>query len=266
MNGIIININPVAFQIGQWEMRWYPLMIMVAIVAALGITLNQAVKRGVKKEQIIGLLPWLLVAGIIGARAAHVIDRWDYYRGNLAAILAIQQGGLAIWGAVAGGALATVIFARVNRIKMGRLFDVLVPGLIAAQIIGRIGCIINGDAYGDPTSLPWGFIYNNPGAMIPEYLKGIPTQPYPVYEMLWNGLALGVLLWLRKKLKIDGSLFLVYLIFYAIGRFILTFVREEKIWLWGLQEAQLISVAVIMAAIVTMYIQSKKQVREVEET
>lgn len=128
----------------------------------------------------------------------------------------------------------------------------MVPALLTAQIIGRFACIINGDAYGGPTSLPWGFIYINPGSMIPGNLSGVPTHPYPVYEMLWNLVSLALALKLRHQLKANGLLFLGYLSFYAVGRFILTFVRQESIWFWGLQEAQVLAIAILMASVGVM--------------
>jgi phosphatidylglycerol:prolipoprotein diacylglycerol transferase len=160
----------------------------------------------------------------------------------------VQQGGLAIWGGLAGGFIAVIIFAKLRKISLGRLADTMVPGLLVAQIIGRFACIINGDAVGGATNLPWGFIYINPGSLVPVDLFGVPTHPYPVYEMLWNLAGLTLALSLRRYLKTDGLLFLSYLSFYAIGRFILTFVRQESVWLWGLQEAQVIAIAILIVS------------------
>jgi phosphatidylglycerol:prolipoprotein diacylglycerol transferase len=115
-----------------------------------------------------------------------------------------------------------------------------------------VGCIINGDSYGSLTSLPWGFIYTNPGALIPSSYWGLPTHPYPVYEMLWNGISLIVLLKLEPLFKKDGLMFFSYLALYAVGRFLLTFVRQENVWFWGLQEAQVISIAIFLAAMTSI--------------
>ena len=124
----------------------------------------------------------------------------------------------------------------------------MVPGVIAGLIIGRFACIVNGDTVGDVTSLPWAFIYTNPGAMIKPELFGLPVHPYALYEMMWNGLGLVSILWLRKRSLGDGSLILVFIAVYAAGRFLLTFVRVENQFFLGLQQAQLIAVAMLAAA------------------
>lgn len=135
-----------------------------------------------------------------------------------------------------------------EKLPIGKLADSTTIGLIAGQMVGRIGCIINGDAYGGPTGMPWGFIYKNPGAMIPDSLKGIPTHPYPVYEILWDLGLLGLLVLLRRRSLPGGLLFMVFIGGYAIGRFALTFVRQEAVWAWGLQEAQLIALVALVLA------------------
>ncbi len=259
MNGIIINIDPVIFHLGAFELRWYSLFIMLAIVAAVLITAHQAKKKEIATGEIYSLAFWVVLAGILGARLVHIIDRWEYYAGNPLQLLQLQQGGLAIWGALAGGGLALILYARSRHLSLGRLVDAVAPGLLVAQIIGRFGCIINGDAYGGVTRLPWAFIYTHPNALIPSNLFGLPTHPYPVYEIIWNTLALLVILWLGRHFKKDGLVFLSYLSLYSLGRFILTFVRQENITLWGLQQAQIIAILILIASLIAMmYLASKR--------
>ncbi len=249
MNGIVININPIIAQIGSFELGWHGVAIAVAVVAAVIIGAWRAKKKGISPDEIYYMAPWVLLGGIVGARLFHVVDDFSYYVANPLQIIQIQLGGLAIWGGLFGGAAAGAIFARARHISLPRLVDALVPALLVAQIIGRFGCAINGDAYGGVAHLPWAFIYTNPNASIPANLLGVPTHPYPVYEIIWNAISLAVVLRLERYFKRDGLLFLSYLSLYSVGRFVLTFVRQEKVWLWGLQEAQIISVAVLAVSL-----------------
>ncbi|MFC2003812.1 prolipoprotein diacylglyceryl transferase [Chloroflexota bacterium] len=263
MNGIVIDIDPLLFRIGGFELRWYSLAIMLAVVAAVLIASHQGKKKGIATEEIYSLALWVLIAGMAGARLLHVIDQFDYYAANPPQIWQFQQGGLAIWGALAGGGAATVAHTKIRRMPLGRLADALAPALLTAHIIGRVGCIVNGDAYGSVTSLPWGFIYTHPSAVIPPNLFGLPTHPYPVYEIIWNAIALILILQLGRHFKKDGLVFLSYLSLYSLGRFVLSFVRQENITLWGLQQAQIIAMLTLLSSLVAiMYLARKRLLPE----
>lgn len=257
MNGIIINIDPIILHLGAFELRWYGVAIMLAVITAILITIRQSQKKGIKSDEIYAMAPWMLISGVIGAKLFHILDDFAYYLEHPEQVF--QPQGLAIWGGLAGGGVAAVIYAKLKHIPLGRLADTLAPGLLTAQIIGRFGCIINGDAYGGLTNLPWAFIYTHPNALIPDQLRGLPTHPYPVYEIIWNALVLLVIWRLPPRLKRDGLLFLSYLSLYAVGRFILTFVRQENTIWGGLQQAQIIALLTFVASLVAIIFLARRR-------
>lgn len=241
MNSIIININPVVVQWGNLSIYWYGIAIAAAILAALWVAVRESRRKGIPEGEIYSLALWTVIAGFVSARLFHVVDNLDYYWKNPGAVLALHQGGLAIWGGVAGGVLAGVIYGKIRKLPLLRLADAIAPALLLGQIIGRFGCLVNGDAYGGITNLPWGFVYTHPDAQIPSALWGVSTHPYPVYEMLWSSAILILLFTLGRRWKREGWLFFTYLSLYSLERFFLTFVRQEKVILWGLQQAQIVA-------------------------
>jgi phosphatidylglycerol:prolipoprotein diacylglycerol transferase len=241
---VTISIDPIIVSFGHFALRWYSLIVLTATVIGVWMAGREAERKGLRKEAIYDLALWLVPAGIVGARLLHVIDHWsDVYAANPASILYIWQGGLAIWGAVVGGLAALAAFAWRERWPLTRLLDVFVPGLVLAMGIGRLACVITGDAMGRPTTGPFGFAYTSPHAMVPQL--GVYYTPTPVYELLMN-LAIFVLLWrLRKHSLPDGMLFLVFLVTYAAGRFLITFWSSYQTVALGLNQAQIISLVAL---------------------
>ena len=247
MDAIIMAVDPVLLSIGPVTIRWYGLMIAVGIALGVYVALREAKRLHVHEDAIFNCALWGVLGAIVGARGFHVIDRIDFYIQNPAAILAFQQGGLAIWGGLIGGVTAGAIYCFVTGQPVDRMADIAAPGLLLGQLIGRLGCLINGDAYGGPAELPWSITYVHPDALMPDL--GIPTHPYPLYEIIWNALVLGALWRLRRAGLPNGALFLMYLVLYSIGRFALTFVRQEALLVFGLQQAQFLALVIILVAL-----------------
>jgi len=250
MNGIVINIEPVAFRIGHFPVHWFSLLVASAITVAVIITVRVARKKGIAAEDIYRGIPWAVLGGLVGARLLHVVDHWEHFLANPAQILGGM--GLAVYGALIGGALASIMYARVRRIPVGRAADSVAPGLLVGLMIGRVGCIINGDVWGSVTDLPWAFVYTHPDAMLPRALLGEPTHPYPLYEIIWNAAVLLVMWQLGPRLKRDWMVFLGYAALYSLGRFILMFARDQRVWFWGLQQTQIVALLVLVIALATV--------------
>jgi phosphatidylglycerol:prolipoprotein diacylglycerol transferase len=252
---IYINISPVAFRIGPFAVAWYGIMVSLAVVT-LVVWALVAVKRGAKVsyDTVISAALVGIPSGIIFSRLLHVIDLWDYYSQNPAQIFTRFGEGLTIYGAVLGAALGIWIYSRIRKISFGYLADMIAPGIILAQAIGRVGCTLNGCCYGIGTDAFCAVIYTSPDTNAPV---GIPVYPTQIFEIIYNLIIFGVLLLLRKRLRPDGLLFLVYLTFYAAWRLGIDFIREGKPLLFGLHEAQLISIVVLIITITLMALRTR---------
>ena len=246
-----ISIDPIIFSIGYFMVRWYSLILMLAMAAGVWLTAREAERKGFKKEQIYDIAIWIVMAGLLGARLFHVLDHWtDEFAANPIRALYIWEGGLAIWGGVAGGLLAAALLAWKNNWKFPTLLDAGAPGLVLAQAIGRIACVITGDAMGKPTTGPFGFAYTSPNALVPKL--GVYYTPMPVYELVIN-LGIFALLWqLRKRNLPDGLLFLIYLALYSLERFFLAFTSSYQILAFGLTQSQIIALISLAVALVLL--------------
>ncbi len=257
---ITIDINPVAFHIGDIAIRWYGIMMALAILVLFLWAIWQ-VRRGAKitYDTLVMLALVSIPAGIIFSRLLHVIDEWDYYSQYPSQIIGTE--GLTIFGAIVGAALAIWVYTRITHLNFGYITDVVAPGIVLAQAIGRVGCLLNGCCYGGETDIWCAITYTDPDSAGPI---GVSVHPTQVYEIIFLLLAFIPLYKLRGRLRPDGSLFLIYLSLYSIWRIVIGFVREGEIFLFGLQQAQILGIAVL-AVTISLLIYRTRWVKKGEE-
>ena len=242
--------GPIIFEIGRFAVRWYGLLIASSVL--IGLTLSQylAKRRQVNPELLGDLAIWLVLFAIPAARIYYVLFEWQEYSQRPEDIIAIWKGGIAIHGAIIGGTLGTIIFARLNRTSLWQLLDLVVPSVILGQAIGRWGNFFNSEAFGKPTDLPWK-LYIAPRYRPLDLLNSEYFHPTFLYESLWNlgvfAILLFVFFWClknRNRLKI-GTLTGIYLIAYSLGRVWIEWLRTDSLMLGPLKVAQVISLSAI---------------------
>ncbi|WP_238393120.1 prolipoprotein diacylglyceryl transferase [Myxacorys almedinensis] len=246
--------GPILVEWGPLVLRWYGLLIASAVL--IGVTLAQrlAAKRQVDPDVLSDLAVWLVLAAIPSARLYYVVFQWQEYAANPAKIIAIWEGGIAIHGAILGGVLAALIFARLKQVSFWQLADLVAPSLILGQAIGRWGNFFNSEAFGAPTDLPWKLYI--PPERRPFGVDAAYYHPTFLYESLWNLAVFGVLMTLffrdlkgKPRLKV-GTLALVYLIGYGLGRVWIEGLRTDSLMLGGLRVAQLVSLGTIVLGVI----------------
>ena len=247
-----ISIDPIAFTIGSISVRWYGIMVTLAGLVVIWWMLRE-VKKGANLSYDAVFTAALvgIPSGIVLSKLLHVIDM-KVTTGSWGQIF--NPAGLTIYGVVLGVALAIWIYSKLSNFQFGYFADLIAPGAILAQAIGRVGCTINGCCYGLPTSLPWGVIYTNPNSYAP---LGIPIHPTQIYEIIFCLIGFTLLLKLRGRLKPDGSLFLVYLSLYSLWRLGGDFLRVGAPFLFGLHQAQFIALIVLAVTIPLLVLRTR---------
>jgi phosphatidylglycerol---prolipoprotein diacylglyceryl transferase len=250
--------GPIVFELGPLQIRWYGLLIAAAVLLGVLLVERLAPRRQLDPE-VIGELPiWLVPIAVICARIYYVTFQWSQYAGNPAAMIAIWQGGIAIHGAIIGGILAAIAFAKVKRLSFWRIADVVAPATALGQAIGRWGNFFNSEAYGAPApmNLPWKLLIP-PSQRLENMANVAYYHPTFLYESLWNLAVFLILLWLFKRdatqrLK-TGTIFLVYAIAYSTGRIWIEALRTDSLMFGGIRMAQLISAIGIVVGLAGLW-------------
>lgn len=257
---------PQGFQLGPIFIRFYGIILMLGALLGGWLSAREAKRRGHDPEIVWDMLIWLIVGGIIGARLWHVFTPSPssiaegrttlFYLTHPFDLINLRNGGLGIPGAVIGGALTLYIYTRKRGLDFAEWADVAAPGLALGQAIGRWGNFFNQELYGAPTSLPWK-IYIEPIYRLPGFESQDYYHPLFLYESLWSLANMTLLLWLARRYSDrtkPGDIFLVYLIVYPLGRFLLDFLRLDASILAGLNANQAVmAVVAIVSAVVLVW-------------
>jgi phosphatidylglycerol---prolipoprotein diacylglyceryl transferase len=276
-------MQPDGFFIGSFKIYFYSLLIIAGVLAAVWLSIIEAKRRKLDPELVWDMVPWLLIAGIIGARLWHVFTpsasmgiTASYYFQHPLEILATRKGGLGIPGAVIGGALGLFLYCLKKKEKFVTWADIIVPGLALAQAVGRWGNFFNQELYGGPTSLPWK-IFIDQAHRLPEYANVAYYHPMFLYECLWNLFNMFLLLYLGRRFTkelLSGDLFLIYIIVYSIGRFTLEFMRLDPSFIGGVNANQVTMVTAAVGSSIWLLVRHlkkgkkesvKKSVKEIEK-
>ncbi|MEQ7219907.1 prolipoprotein diacylglyceryl transferase [Vagococcus fluvialis] len=259
---MLLSVNPIAFNLFGIDIMWYAIIIVSAIVLVSWLASKEAVKVGLREDDVVDLMLWALPISIVGARLYYVLFELDYYIENPGQILAIRSGGLAIYGGLIAGGLVVYFFTRHRFISTWKFLDVAAPSVILAQGIGRWGNFMNHEAYGEVVSRNFLELLHLPKFIIENmYIDGEYRQPTFLYESVWSVLGFVVLILLRRKpnfLK-EGEVALVYVIWYSLGRFFIEGMRTDSLWIGDvIRVSQMLSGLLFIGAIGLLIYRRKK--------
>jgi phosphatidylglycerol:prolipoprotein diacylglycerol transferase len=250
---IVIDLDPNIFRLGPFLITWHGVFSVLGIIAAarIGFWLLQ---KDIRDLQGTGDgLAWMVALGLVGARLLYVWENWRIFaNGQWLRIFALTEGGISQWGGLFGAMVGVYVWSRRAHYSFWKVIDAGGPAAMIGLAIGRIGDIINGEHHGSPTNLPWGVEYVN------QYTLGQPgrvVHPEVAYEMVLCLLILGAILPFHQRLKKrlpDGVLGLVYFSVYALGRFFLSYFRLDMQIIFGLRQAQIASLLMVVVAVIAI--------------
>lgn len=253
MSNLLGAINPIAFSLGPLDVYWYGIIIAAAIFVAIFLSTREAEKRGIDGEHIVDMALWALPIAFIGARLYYVVFELDYYLQNPGEIIAIWNGGIAIYGGLIAGGLTVYWYTKKQGIPLWLMLDILAPSVLLAQAIGRWGNFMNQEAHGGEVTRS--FLEN---LFLPEFIinqmeiNGMYYHPTFLYESLWSlvGFVLIVILRDKKQLFRQGEVALSYVLWYSFGRFFIEGLRTDSLWIFDfIRVSQALSVVLFIGAL-----------------
>ena len=252
--------SAIIFSIGGFQLHYYGVIMFFAIISAL-FTMRFFAKnfyKDVDLSVLLDILSPIILCAILGARIYYVLMDFSYYSRHLSEIFAVWRGGISIHGALIGGILSGIWLSRHYKFSFLRYADIFAYGLLVGQSVGRLGNYFNCEAFGLPTSLPWGLFI--PPAYRPEQYFGFSYfHPTFLYEIIWNMCAFCVLVLIGRRYKERfGVAFFSYFILYSLGRFFIEFLRVDSVLnIWGVPVAQIVCILSAVIGILGLFFINK---------
>jgi len=271
LNGVLASIPSPSisyFDIGPLRIHFYALCIIAGIIVATLMANHRLTKRGGEPWVVIDIALIAVPLAIICARIYHVLTHYSFYFGagkNPWSALFIWEGGIAIYGALIGGAVGAWLGCKWTGIRFWSFADALAPGLIIAQAMGRLGNYFNHELFGLPTNLPWGLEIESSNPAFPAGLAaGTLFHPTFLYEMIWNLLGAAVLLWAGHRFRLQwGRLFGLYLIWYSAGRIVWESIRIDPSDVFlGLRTNVWAAIFGVIVGLIIMIVQKRRHTGE----
>jgi phosphatidylglycerol:prolipoprotein diacylglycerol transferase len=248
------QINPVAIKIGNFEIMWYGIIIATGFLLAFLYGLKNCKRFNLDPEKFTNIALVALICGIIGARLYYVIFfPGNQYINNPLSILNIHQGGLAIYGGIIGGITGGIIVSKIQKQSIPNVLDIAALGLLIGQGIGRWGNFVNQEAFGELTDLPW--------RMVSENTFGLGVHPCFLYESVWCLIGFILLhIFSKKYYRYKGQIFLLYIVWYGMERFIVEGIRTDSLFVPGidLRVSQVLALACVFIGTVLLIVFRKK--------
>jgi phosphatidylglycerol:prolipoprotein diacylglycerol transferase len=230
--------TPVIFEAVPLTLRYYGVCIVLGIIVGTWVTGRQLASRGYDAALALESLFFIVPLGLAGARLYHFATQLLFggqYAKPFPAVLEVWQGGLGIYGGIAGGIVGVLLFSWYRAISPLTFADAAAPGLVLGQAIGRWGNYFNQELFGRPLEMPWA-IYIAPQNRPPQFADATSFHPTFLYEALWNVLVCLVLLWVARRFSERlkaGDIFVLYVVLYSAGRFLVEILRVDPAFLIG---------------------------------
>ena len=248
---IVIDLDPNLGRIGPFLITWHGLFSVLGILAAARVAQILLKPEGISADRVYDLAVWMVIAGLIGARLLYFWENYQQFAGAWQRIVYINEGGISQWGGIFGGLVGGYLWCWRSKIDYRLVLDVAGPANALGFAIGRIGDIINGEHHATDSKLPWAVQYVN------EKTLGEPgrtVHPEVAYELIFNAIVFGIAILtypvFKRRLPV-GVTGLIWLSVYAIGRFMLSFLRKDSL-VFGLRQAQWASLAMVAVSLVAI--------------
>jgi phosphatidylglycerol:prolipoprotein diacylglycerol transferase len=248
-------VHPIAFNLGSLPIRWYGVMMALAFITGMWTATRRARLANVSPDVIADLTLWLMAGSIAGARMVYVTTYWqqEFADQPFSEVFMIQHGGLVYYGGLIGAFVTGVAYLYWKKLPVWKIADVMAPSIALGSVFGRIGCLLNGCCYGRACSLPWAITFPSGHETHPANLPGTPVHPTEIYDALLNLALYAALAWRFRRKKFDGQIIALYLVGYAVCRFIVEFFRgdypPDHIHAGLFTSAQLLSLPMLVAGV-----------------